>query len=160
VIRRATSEAPLLEAWTADMRYRGQGHEVTVAVPAEALAVRAELVGRFEAQYAQQFGRTIPGLEVEATGWTLRLSTPSLPPPTPRAAPPAREAAPSGQAWVADPASGDVAGVPVYARADLAPGDRLCGPALIVEDETTTLVTAGFAARLDPGGHIVLTRRG
>jgi N-methylhydantoinase A len=159
VIRRATRAGALIETWTVDMRYRGQGHEVTVAVPAEALAARGELVRRFTAQYAQQFGRTIPGLEVEATGWTLRLATASPPPPAPPAALPARDAAPSGRARVADPASGDVAEIPVYARAELAPGDCLSGPALIVEDETTTLVTASFAARLEPGGHIVLTRR-
>ena len=32
------------------------------------------------------------------------------------------------------------------------------GPALIVEDETTTMVTHGFTARIDALGSIVMTR--
>lgn len=72
VIRRAAAELPLRETWTADMRYRGQGHEITVAVPGGdfTAAAPAELARRFAAQYQMQFGRGIPGLEVEVMSWT------------------------------------------------------------------------------------------
>ncbi len=161
VIRRGAPQAPLTETWTADMRYRGQGHEVTVAIPAGELAAsgRAELVRRFEAQYAQQFGRTIPGLEVEALSWALRLATPDPAVPACPPAPPDRAATPAGRAAVADPVTGDFVEVPTYARAELAPGHVVPGPALIIEDETTTLVTGGFTARINGLGYVVLTRR-
>ena len=34
----------------------------------------------------------------------------------------------------------------------------LSGPALIVEDQTTTVVPTGFVAQVAAGGHLVLTR--
>jgi N-methylhydantoinase A len=158
VIRRGAPDAPLTEAWTADMRYRGQGHEVTVAIPAGALSP-AELTRLFAAQYAQQFGRSIPDLEVEALSWALRLATRDPPVPACPPAPPDRAAKPAARASVADPGSGEFVEVPVFLRDRLSPGDVVQGPALIVEDETTTLVTSGFAARLNGLGYIVLTRR-
>ena len=161
VVRRGAPGAALTERWTADMRYRGQGHEVTVVIPAGDFtrASRGELVRLFEAQYEQQFGRRIPGLEVEALSWALRLATPEPPVPSCPPAPPDRVAVPMGKAEIADPVSGAFIGVPLYARADLAPGDVVDGPALIIEDETTTLVAAAFTARINGLGYIVLTRR-
>jgi N-methylhydantoinase A len=40
----------------------------------------------------------------------------------------------------------------------LTPGSTITGPALIVEDETTTLVTESFSARIDALGSIVMNR--
>jgi N-methylhydantoinase A len=161
VVHRGAPGAPLIESWTADMRYRGQGHEVTVTIPPGEVAEagRRELARLFEAQYVQQFGRTIPGLEVEALSWALRLATVEPPVPSCPPAPPDRAAAPSGRAEIADPATGDFVMVPTYARTDLVPGDVVAGPALIIEDETTTLVASAFTARINGLGYIVLTRR-
>ena len=162
VIRRGAPGVPLVETWTADMRYRGQGHDVTVTIPAKALNAgdRAELAQLFEAQYVVQFGRSIPGLEVEVLSWALRLATVDPPVPPCPAAPPDRAADAVGHAEVADQATGLYHKVPIYARADLAPGHMLQGPALIVEDETTTLVLGGFTARINGLGYIVMTRGG
>jgi N-methylhydantoinase A len=161
VVRLGAPEAPLTVAWTADMRYRGQGHDVTVALPAEpfAAASRDELARLFEAQYAQQFGRAIPGLEVEVLSWTLRLATAADPPPPCPPSPAARPAAPAGRVAVVDPLTGESQDVPTYRRESLRPGDVVAGPALIAEDETTTVVTAGFEARLNAIGYIVLERK-
>jgi N-methylhydantoinase A len=38
------------------------------------------------------------------------------------------------------------------------PGDVIAGPALIIEDETTTFVAPNWDARIDGLGYIVLTR--
>jgi N-methylhydantoinase A len=46
----------------------------------------------------------------------------------------------------------------VFDRAALEPGDYLCGPALIVEPQTTTLVSADFTARVDGDGNLLLDR--
>ena len=53
----------------------------------------------------------------------------------------------------------EFASVPVYRRAALKPGQILQGPAIIAEDETTTVVTSGFVAALDPSGAIRLTAK-
>ena len=44
----------------------------------------------------------------------------------------------------------------LYERAALGPGMSLDGPALIVEDGTTTVVPQGFGARINTLGQIVL----
>jgi N-methylhydantoinase A len=46
----------------------------------------------------------------------------------------------------------------VYERNSLSSGSELAGPALIVEDETTTVVTARFKAQVDSLGHLILER--
>ena len=58
-----------------------------------------------------------------------------------------------------DPMLREFASVPVYARAALKPGQSIQGPAVIAEDETTTIITSGFTATLDPSGAIRLLAR-
>src|SRR5690606_15829093 len=43
---------------------------------------------------------------------------------------------------------------PVYARAELVPGDRLEGPAIVAQLDTTTLVPPGWRADVDGGGNL------
>ena len=43
-------------------------------------------------------------------------------------------------------------------RAQLSPGVRLAGPAIIAEDETSTLVGPGWSARINGFGYIELQR--
>jgi N-methylhydantoinase A len=113
----------------------------------------------FEAQYAATFGRTIPGLEVETINWTLRLAATGTAAARCPAAPADRDAAPVGRTALFDPAELRFREVPVYWRFDLVPGSVVPGPAVIAEDETSTLVTAGFVARINPLGYIELTRK-
>jgi 5-oxoprolinase (ATP-hydrolysing) len=47
---------------------------------------------------------------------------------------------------------------PIFRRASLAPGDRMAGPALIIEDNQTIVVEPGWTAEVTPLDHIVLTR--
>jgi len=46
----------------------------------------------------------------------------------------------------------------VIERAELSMVAAVAGPALIVEDQTTTVVAAGFVVGLDSGGNLVLQR--
>jgi N-methylhydantoinase A/oxoprolinase/acetone carboxylase beta subunit len=48
--------------------------------------------------------------------------------------------------------------VPVHERAALPSGTGLRGPALIVEDQTTTVVGDGWVAAVNALGHLVLDR--
>ncbi|HEX9522455.1 MAG TPA: hypothetical protein VF949_05790, partial [Reyranella sp.] len=63
---------------------------------------------------------------------------------------------PSGHRAVLDPASGRHDNAALHERAALGPGMLLDGPALIVEDGTTTVVPQGFSARINALGQIVL----
>jgi N-methylhydantoinase A len=160
VVRLGAPVAPLTEGWTANMRYRGQGHELTVTIPAGELNQdsAAELERLFISDYEQQFGRRIPGLNVEVLSWSLRLATVGA---RIEACPPAPAddlATPADHVEVIDPATGGRERIALYNRGELAPGSTVAGPALIVEDETTTMVTKSFTARIDALGSVVMTR--
>jgi N-methylhydantoinase A len=47
-----------------------------------------------------------------------------------------------------------------YLRKDLRPGDWVEGPAVVIEDQTTTVVPTGFVADVTSWGNLVLNRRG
>lgn len=162
VVKAGAPDAKLVETRTADMRYRGQGHEITVDLPPGEFgaASREKLIKLYEEGYAATFGRTIPGLSVEIMNWTLRLAAeqPAMPkaPPQPADIP----AKARGKRAVYDPADQDMKEVAVYHRADLTIGSFVPGPAIIAEDETTTIVPKSFAARLSPIGAILLEKVG
>jgi N-methylhydantoinase A len=161
VVRLGAPLAPLTEAWTSSMRYRGQGHELIVTIPEGDLDATSvtELERLFVADYEAQFGRRIPGLDVEILGWSLRLATEAAPIARRPALPPDQAAKAAGSVDVVDPLTGRLQQTALYIRSSLVPGSALAGPALIVEDETTTLVTAGFTATIDAFGNIVLNRK-
>jgi N-methylhydantoinase A len=61
---------------------------------------------------------------------------------------------------VFDPETGEFIEVAIHERRDLNPGAFIPGPAVIVEDETSTVVGRLFDARLNAFGYIELVRRG
>jgi N-methylhydantoinase A len=159
VVRLGAPQARLREVRTAFMRYRGQGHEVAVALPAADFGTDAAtlLRGGFEAAYDALYGRTIPGLEMEALTWTLALAE-EKPLPARRAdAPEATAPAPRGARPITDP-GGNAVQAALYDRAALPPGARVSGPAIIQEAETATLVPEGFRAWPTAAGHILIER--
>src|SRR5207253_1676090 len=161
-VRRGEPAAALSESRSAFMRYRGQGHEIAVPLPAGPYrAVDAgELLAAFEAAYRRLYSRVIPGVEVEALSWVLLLSGPapaedSAAPPQP----PVSHPAPARRRVVFDPDSADFVEVAIHERSALAPGAVIPGPAVIVEDETSTVISRLFDARIDSWGYIELVRR-
>jgi len=73
--------------------------------------------------------------------------------------PPPSYPAPARRRAVFDPDSADFIEVAIHERTALVPGAVIPGPAVIVEDETSTVVSRLFDARIDPWGYIELTRR-
>ena len=161
VVRLGAPQADLVESWTANMRYRGQGHELTITIAPGLLdaSSAAEFERLFIADYERQFGRCIPGLEVEVLSWSLRLAAVGVPVAPCPATPPDRTAQADDTVDVVDPDTGRMQPIGLYVRSKLSPGSVCPGPALIVEDETTTMVTSHFVARIDALGSIVMTRR-
>ena len=160
VVRMGAPDAPLQEVRTGFMRYRGQGHEVAVTLPAGPYGADSEAVFRmaFEATYRALYGRTIPKLEIEVLTWTLSLAE-AKPLPVRIPDPPAAAAPkPSGMRRIMDPGVRQLIDASIYDRASLAPGARIIGPAVIVEAETSTLVPEGFRAGPNAAGHILIER--
>ena len=162
VVKAGAPDANLVVARTADMRYRGQGHEITVDMPPGdfTAASKQALIDLYEKGYAATFGRTIPGLDVEIMNWTLRLAAeqPAMPKIAAQPADIASKA--RGSRPVYDPATQDMKDVSVYHRSDLTIGSFVPGPAVIAEDETTTIVPSSFNARITPIGAILLEKVG
>jgi N-methylhydantoinase A len=162
IVRLAEPQAELVEQRTAFMRYRGQGHEIPVTLPARPFAQGDErlLATLFEEKYRQLFGRTIPGLTQEVISWSLSLGVPAPLPRQSEEAPPAGPAEPAALRRIYDSRLGRFLEFGVYPRSTLRPGATVQGPAVIVEDETTTVVSASFDAHVDGNGYIRLTKRG
>ena len=162
VVKAGAPNAKLVVARTADMRYRGQGHEITVDMPPGAFtaASKQTLIDLYEKGYAATFGRTIPGLDVEIMNWTLRLAAEQPAVPKIATQPADIPSKARGSRLVYDPADQDMKDVSVYHRADLVVGSVMPGPAVIAEDETPTIVPKSFTARITPIGAILLEKVG
>jgi N-methylhydantoinase A len=137
------------------MRYRGQGHEIAVPLPVGRLDPAA-LRAAFDQTYGRLYGRTIPRLEVEAVTWTLSLSEPyDLPTRLPRPPDPA-PIAPGATCRLIETTSGDSVDAGLFERASLPVGACMSGPCVIVEAGTSTIVPAGYNARIGAAGEIVI----
>jgi N-methylhydantoinase A len=157
----AAGERPLAESRHAFMRYAGQGHEIRVALPSGSLADAdaAELRSVFEVEYDRLFGRHIPGAAIEVMSWVVLVSTAESPPPQ-LATPPARKApSASGERSVFDARLRRRLTVPTFERGDLEPGVAIEGPALVLEDGTSTYVSPSFNLSVDGGLALVLTAK-
>jgi N-methylhydantoinase A len=161
IVRRGAPDADLNEQRSAFMRYRGQGHEIGVQLPVREFAAtdKSTMTELFESAYRRLYSRPIPGVEIEILSWVLTVSAPSegeLARPAPAKA---HKPKPSGRRSLFDPNTGEFHDVPVFWRPDLEPGAELKGPAVIAEDETSTVIGPLFDARIDQFGYIELTRR-
>jgi N-methylhydantoinase A len=112
----------------------------------------------FTEAYSNLFSRSIPNLGVEVLNWTLSLATDREGAEFVKDKTESYGPKPEATRRLFDPASGAWIEAGVYARADLPPGAEIAGPAVIVEDETTTLVTNGFGASVNALGQIVMTK--
>ena len=158
VVRAGAPDAELTEQRVAYMRYYGQGHEVVVALPEGDLAPdgAARLQRAFDLAYAKLYRRTIPTAEVEVLSWGLTLAAAGDEVAPLGTVDPMGPPAPADQRRLFDAACGQWLDVPLYWRADLAPGMRLAGPALIAEDQTSTYASERFDARIAADGAIIL----
>ncbi|WP_420609192.1 hydantoinase B/oxoprolinase family protein [Candidatus Poriferisodalis sp.] len=150
------------------MRYRGQGHEITVDVDAAALLadridslsdaeVRNQLRTAFTKAYQQLYTRHIGNLEIEVLSWLLEVRTPQAPAISLHPTVASEPVASDETALVTDTATGRAIPHAVFERGSLTEGAWLAGPALITEDQTTTLVPDGAVATVTAGGHLRLT---
>jgi N-methylhydantoinase A len=159
VVRLGAPHADLAERRVAYMRYVGQGHDVEVALPVRTLvaADAAVLAAAFDDTYSRLYGRTIPGMDVEILTFALTLGAPPVATPVPDAAASGTQPQAASTRALFDVARAEYLDAPVYRRSDL--GDApIRGPALIVEEQTTTVVPEGFQVVAGPGSVLLLRR--
>ena len=145
---------------SADMRYVGQGFEVTVPLDRAGHAARDAAAWRrtFEAQYAQRFGRHLDALSVEVVSWRVRVVAPA---PVSDLRFDALKSS-SGDALVERRAAyfeecAGLVDVPIFARDRFSAGfTAIAGPALIEEAESTAVIGPSASVTADPSGNLIM----
>jgi N-methylhydantoinase A len=143
---------------TADMRYLGQGHEVSVPLPAGTLdpSDRDGVAQEFDRVYRERFGRQGPDVPLEIINWRVVASGPR---PTmdlefPRAASGSDPRKGSREAYFAE--AGGYTATPVLDRYALGPGATFEGPAIVEERESTLVVGPGARAHVDEHLNVIV----
>jgi N-methylhydantoinase A len=160
VVRAGVPNGTLTTTIAADMRYRGQGHEITVRIPDRLFNTQtcADLTHFFEEAYAAAYGRIIPGLAIEVINWTLRTSAGVPTVAKAQIEKPQRAAAIRETREMFDFQAGRPMTVSVHRRDALTVDEFITGPAVIIEDETTTVVGERFHASVGSDGSLILER--
>jgi len=164
VVERGSFGAPTTQSRIAYMRYVGQGHEIPVRLPMRPIGEEdiAAIRAAYDAEYTRFYDRPVPGSDVEIMSYAVLVATvPQDDPGVPIAGDDALfvpDAVPQRTQPVRDTITGEVSPWPVYDRAALAPGARIVGPAIIAEDETSTIVSRAWNATVNGLGYIELTQ--
>jgi N-methylhydantoinase A len=165
VLREAdVREAEIEVELSADMRYVGQGFEVTVPLDRGSQVRRDAAAWRrtFDAQYERRFGRSLDALPVEVMSWRVRVRAPAAVSELRFAESNARD----GDALIERrmayfEESGGFVEVPVFSRQRLPAGlAPITGPALIEEAESTAVVGPSASVVSDSHGNLVMTLHG
>ncbi len=154
--------AALVETRTAYMRYVGQGHEIPVPLPVRALGPDdVDLIrSLYDREYARFYDRPVPGSDVEIMSYAVVVATLTEDVGSvgqsgglfqPAAVPERTQA-------VRDTVTGAVSEWGIYPRAGLTVGARIAGPAIVTEDETSTLVGPGWSAVVNALGYLEMER--
>ncbi|RWD79156.1 hydantoinase/oxoprolinase family protein [Mesorhizobium sp.] len=159
VVRAAKPDAPLEVRRSVFLRYSGQGHEIDVALPDRALvdSDRDAITKAFTQAYQALYKRTISQADIEALSWAVTVT--AVEDRSAQAIPfigADVEAEPLRQSRLFDGRLGKFIDSPVYWRDAIGVNQAIVGPAVIAEDETSTVVTSSFVASIDPAGSIIL----
>lgn len=145
----------------AEFRYEGQGHELRIPVhdnevnPLNDQTIIA-LTERFQKAYEKIYGLRIVGSLVEVVAWSVTVFTPGDKEHLTHQPDSFKNLASQQSRKVWDPGSNKIENFSVYWRFDLTFNDRISGPALIEENETTIVLLTGWHAWLDSKGHLVM----
>ena len=155
----ASKDGEFLNVCSADMRYVGQGHEISVPIPSHELKRKhlSTLRERFDEVYRRQYGRIIPGVDVEVLSWTVSVTQPLEHIPVLKKISPKEEVEPNKWCRVWDGKNGMFVQCGSVARESLQEYKKLVGPALITEEQTTTYIPYGYSASVNSLGFIIIS---
>ena len=133
---------------------RYEGSDSTLQIP---FAPPEEMAAGFDAIHRRRFGFSAPerplaieSITAEAIGETGRIGEPARNAQVTEPAPP--------ELVCRTFANGSWRDTPLFDRADLMPGQRIDGPAILAEDTATVVVEPGWRAETDSCGRIRITR--
>jgi N-methylhydantoinase A len=155
------TDAETTEERQVSMRYKGQGWEIPVHLDdGEFDEFAAELLAsRFTKAYQDFFGRAIDDLAIEAVSWAVRVSSVLHAPPAVELDPRATALVPAATTRpMYDTVTGTRSDAAVVERAEMATGDGVRGPAVIVEPQTTTVLGSHHQAVMQVDGSLLISR--
>jgi N-methylhydantoinase A len=135
----------------AEMRYAGQGHNVSVTLPWREVsaAMAPALLKAFEASYKQLYGHLVPGATAQVITWRLtgrsQVKSHTFAWGDTRVS---ATAVMRGKREIYLPLKKRYGAVPVYDRYSLKPGSRLAGPVVLEERESTLVVPVRADVRI------------
>jgi N-methylhydantoinase A/oxoprolinase/acetone carboxylase beta subunit len=137
----------------ADVRHRGQGETITVAL-GEKLDRRParQVEEAFQRDYLRLYGRRPPGVEAEIITWRIRARGPE--PAIKVSAVAGRGSAIKGRRPVWSDEKKGFVEASVIDRYRLSPGETVRGPAVIEERESSVVIGLGGRGRLDSHGNL------
>ena len=144
----------------AEMRYAGQGHNVSVSLPWRTVgaAMAPALLKAFEANYRQLYGHLVPGAAPQVITWRLTgrsvVKSHQFTWGDTRAS---SKPVMRGKREIFLPLKKKYAPVPVYDRYSLKPGTRLTGPVVLEERESTLVVPVKSDLRILPDYTVSVT---
>jgi N-methylhydantoinase A len=145
-----------------DLRYAGQGYEVTLPVPPGAMTADglAELRKKFDVQHRTMFGHSAPEEPVEVVSYRVRGLGLVPPVELPRFKCEGKTLADARRATRRVRMDGETIECPVYQREALDVGLILSGPAVLDQFDCTTVLYPGQTARVDQWKNLIVTMNG
>jgi len=143
--------------YTADMRYRGQSFEIETMLTQEWVTGGdlAAIADAFHAEHARVHGHGDPTADAQIVNLRLVIVGTA---PRPESKPlPASDQPPKPLGELAIFHDGATRKAALYDRKDLLAGQLIEGPAVIQQDDTTTIILGGFEGEIDAHGNIVLS---
>ena len=145
-----------------DMRYTGQGHEITITLPEGPLGLEQvdEIRARFKKEYEFRYNRSIEGIDLEMVTWRVVVQGP-IPEMTVHQFTEVKsdKEAFKGNRQVYFEETGYL-DCPVYDRYLLKTNEPFDGPAIIEETESTTVIGINTTVHLDHNKNIIIDLHG
>jgi N-methylhydantoinase A len=144
---------PFTIARSAELRYRGQSFEIDT--PIEPDADWRAIADSFHEEHGRLYGHADREAPIQAIALRVVITGAVTKPEFPRFEPRPGPAPEAGRAdvWL----DGQRHRATVYRRADLTSGQTFAGPAVVVQDDCTTVVPPGFVVRVDEYTNLRIT---
>jgi len=143
---------------TADMRYVGQGYEISVPIPGGTLNIRdaKKVEDSFWREYNRLYGRYVKNVALEGVTWRVWAHGPLPQIDLQAIKGGSRKKSCKGTRAAYFPEQKDFIETDVYDRYALRSGDRFKGPAIIEEKESTVVFGPESSCSVDRFGNIII----
>ena len=158
VVQKTAGNRSLVTTKIVELRYVGQGHDLPIPLDDRPLLQEDAkyLRSRFEGLYQDIYGLKIEDMDIQSVSWSVTVATESERPSKAHNPALQPEHQVNGTRQIYDAGLKEMVDYSVYWRFDLEPGVEIVGPAVIAEDETSTIVPAHFTASINSLEYIVM----